>query len=241
MTTLANLRGIPPLPPDDPRVRDALFTFREAAAYLGVPSSTLSYWTRHARQPGGRALVSGFEAEQGVPSLPFLGLTEAYVLAAFRAAGVPVRRIAPALERLKADVGLDYALASRHLYTDGVEVLFDYAIQVGEDAARTLAEPRSGQIVLRPIVTQYLRRIQWDAQQWPVRLHLPGFSVADVVVDVRRAYGRPLLVHGDARVEDLVGRWRGGDTLAEIAIDFGVPPEEVEDAVRVGTKTRAAA
>jgi uncharacterized protein (DUF433 family) len=237
---LASQMGIYPLPASDPRVREALFTFREAAAYLRVPLSTLSYWTRHARSAGGTMLVTGFPAESGVPSLPFVGLAEAYVLAAFRKAGVPIRRITPALEKLKEDVGLEYALASGHLYTDGVEVLFDYASQADEHAARTLAESRSGQVVLRPIVSEYLRRIQWDAHGWPERLHLPGFSVADVIVDVRRAYGRPLVVRGDARVEDLVGRWRGGDSLADIATDFGVPPEEVEDVVRVGIQSRAA-
>lgn len=151
-----------------------------------------------------------------------------------------MQRIRPALERLKADMHLEYALASGHLYTDGREVLFDYAFQAGDEVRRQLAEVRSGQTVFRPIIQGYLRRIQWDSDRWPSRIHLPGFKVADVIVDVGRAFGRPIVLSGDARVEDLVGRFIGGDPITKIAEDFGVSPEEVEDAVRVSYRAKVA-
>ena len=44
-----------------------------------------------------------------------------------RRSGVPLQRDRPALEQLDAQFGLAHALASRRLYTDGAEVLFDYA------------------------------------------------------------------------------------------------------------------
>ncbi len=230
--------NLKPLPDKDPRRSAALFTFREAGAYLGVPTSTLSYWARplQRRQP----LVTAFAAEPSMAALPFLGLAEAYVLSVFRGAGVPMQRIRPALEHLKADIGLEYALASGHLYTDGREVLFDYACEAGKEVMRQLTEVRSRQTVLRPIIDEHLKRIRWDADSWPTRLHLPGFSVADVIIDVDRAYGRPVVVSGDARVEDLVGRFVGGDPIDEVARDFGVSTEEVEDAIRVSVRAQAA-
>ncbi len=235
-SSLADDLGIVPLSHDDPRVTTALFTFREAASYLDVPLSTLAEWTRHHELSEGQPLIRAFDAEPGVASLPFVGLAEAYVLAAFRRAGVPLRKIKPALRQLKNDVGLEYALASGHLYTDGVEVLFDYVAKGGDDVMRHLTEPHSKQLVLREVVAGYLRRVQWDNNRWAERLHLPGFRTADVIVDVRRAYGRPVLTAGDARVEDLVGRWLGGDSLRDIAQDFGVPASECEDAIRVGVQ-----
>jgi hypothetical protein len=42
------------------------------------------------------------------------------------------------------------------------------------------------------------------------------------------AFGLPLVVHGGARVEDLVDRFVAGDSVADIAYDFDVPSEEVE-------------
>lgn len=52
-------------------------------------------------------------------AMPFIGLGEAYALAAFRKAGVPMQRIRPAIEVLARELGLAHALASRRLYTDG--------------------------------------------------------------------------------------------------------------------------
>ena len=54
-----------------------------------------------------------------------------------------------------------------------------------------------------------------------------------VVVDPQRSAGRPRFVHGGARVEEVVGRLRGGDGIEEIARDVGVPVGECLEAVRV--------
>jgi len=228
-----------PLRKADPRLSSALFTFREAGAYLDVPTTTIKNWS-HRGVRRGEPLVTAFAGDRGVPSLSFVGLTEAYILSVFRNAGVSMQRIRPALERLKADEGLEYALASGHLYTDGRDVLFDYAFKAGDEIQRQLTEVRNGQTVLRPVIQSRLQRIQWDDDSWPTRLHLPGFHVAKVIVDVRRAYGRPIVLSGDARVEDVVGRFFGGDPIDEVARDFGLSPEEVEDTSRVSYRAKAA-
>jgi uncharacterized protein (DUF433 family) len=53
------------------------------------------------------------------------------------------------------------------------------------------------------------------------------------------AFGLPLVVHGGARVEDLVDRFQVGDSAADIAADFRVPPNEVEGVIRLATRTAA--
>jgi uncharacterized protein (DUF433 family) len=70
-------------------------------------------------------------------------------------------------------------------------------------------------------------------------LRLPAYTKAEVAVDPRRAFGQPLVVHGGARVEDLVDRFQAGDGVTEIASDFGVPAEEVEDVIRVALRLAA--
>lgn len=57
-----------------------------------------------------------------------------------------------------------------------------------------------------------------------------------MTVDPRQAFGQPLVVHGGARVENLVDRFQAGDGFAESADDFGVPAEEVEDVIRVALR-----
>jgi uncharacterized protein (DUF433 family) len=34
------------------------------------------------------------------------------------------------------------------------------------------------------------------------------------------------------RVEDVIDRWRGGDAIADVAADFGVPVDDIEDVLR---------
>lgn len=240
--------AILPLPATDARLTEPLLTLREGATYLSIPVSTLHTWARgydwqrgKNRRAVAAPLVFALPPDGINPTLPFIGVAEAYVLSAFRAAGVPVRKVRPALERLASEVGVPHALASRRLYTDGCEVLYDYASRQGDDVVRALEVVRSGQNVFPTIVDQYLRRITWDSNDWPRALRLPVFNTATVLVDVNRAYGHPLIVHGDARVEDVVGRWAGGDSLDAIADDFGVPREELEEVVRVAFRQRRAA
>ncbi|MGH7746727.1 MAG: DUF433 domain-containing protein, partial [Candidatus Dormibacteria bacterium] len=172
------------------------------------------------------------------PTVPFVGLVEGHVLNAFRSAGVSLPKIRSALAKLAVDVGAPHALASGRLYTDGVEVLYEYAEREGKEVIRSLTEVRSGQRVLRPVLEQYLHLITWDDDAWPRLLRLPGFERAEVIADPHRAFGRPLFVNGGARIEDVVDRFFGGDDIQEVAEDFGVPVAECLEAVRVIGRSR---
>lgn len=220
--------------PDDDRVRRALFTLRESAAYLVVPASTLHQW---ARPNDGPALVTIFPRAGRAATVPFVGFAEAYVLSALRHAGFPMPRIRPAVARLSAEFGLDHALASQRIYTDAAELLFEYATSSDDDALLTVV--RTGQEQLAEVIRGDLRRISYDDDGWAERLLLPAYATAEVVVDPERAFGQPLVVHGGARVEDLVDRFRAGDGVTEIAADFGVPRGDVEDVIRVATRLAA--
>jgi uncharacterized protein (DUF433 family) len=221
---------------DDPRLSRAIFTLREAAGYLDVPKSTIHAWARPAT---GGPLITVFPRRGAQATVPFIGFAEAYVLAAFRRAGVPLQRIRPAVDALAKSIGLEHALASKRLYTDGAEVLYDYAAERNEDDLLELVVVRTGQHQFSEVVRDYLKRITYGSDGWASRVRLPSYQRAEVVVDPRVAFGLPLVVHGGARVEDLVDRFVAGDTLADIAFDFDVPPEEVEDVIRVATRTAA--
>jgi uncharacterized protein (DUF433 family) len=167
------------------------------------------------------------------------------VLAAFRRAGVPLQRIRPALAALQAEVGIEHALASKRLYTDGAEILYDYADSAAADAevrdgVRDLVVARSGQWVFTEVVRAHLKRITYADDGWVARLELPGYPVAKVAADVRVNFGQPYFVHGGVRVEDVLDRWYAGESWADLADDYGVPAREIEDAARV-SRARSAA
>lgn len=221
---------------DDPRVARAIFTLRETAAYLDVPKSTVHWW---ARSQQGEPLITCFPRHGAQATVPFIGFAEAYVLSSFRKAGVPLQRIRPAVEVLKKEIGLQHALASKRLYTDGAEVIYDYANRSGGDDLMELVVVRTKQRQFKEIVESYLRRIEYGGDGWASSVRLLSYRRAEVVVDPTVAFGRPLVAHGGARVEDLVDRFQAGDSVAEIASDFRVPKPQVEDVIRVATRNAA--
>lgn len=225
------------LAPDDLRIARPIFTLRETSGYLGVPNSTIHQW---ARPSGGRsALITAFPRRGREATVPFIGFAEAFVLAAFRLAGVPLQRIRPAVDVLEREIGLEHALASEHLYTDGAEVLYDFASERSDEDLLELVVLRTGQKQFSELVRGYLRRITYGDDGWASRVELPAYGRAHVIVDPRVAFGLPLVTDGGARVEDLVDRFLAGDTISDIADDFGVPVDQVEDVIRVATRTAA--
>lgn len=228
---------MPTLAPDDPRVARPVFTVREAAGYLAMPVSTLSDWASATRSA---PIISTVAGTRGSARVPFIGFAEAFVLAAFRRAGLPLQRIRPAVAILRDELGLEHALASQNLYTDGAEVLFDYA-ERGEPGFLELTVVRTGQKQFSELVREYLQRIRYGDDGWADRIELPTYHSARVVVDAHRAFGLPLIVRGGARVEDVVDRFVAGDRLSAIAKDFGVPVSDVEDVVRVATQAASSA
>jgi uncharacterized protein (DUF433 family) len=217
-----------------------LYTAAEAARFLDVPVSTFATWAKgYVRRPRrgspvtGEAIVTSLRAERGYPSIPFVGLAEAMVLAAFRRGGVSLQHIRRAVAIVEREIGLEHALASKRLYTDGAVILYDYAEAKHDEQLGGLTEVVSRQRVFSAVVEQYLNRIEYGGDGWAVRLVSPATERPVVVADPDRSFGQPIFIHGGVRVEDVLDRWRAGEALAEVAEDFGVSSHDVEDILRV--------
>jgi len=152
------------------------------------------------------------------------------VVAAFRRAGVSMQHIRKALPLVEERIGLEHALASRRLYTDGAAILYDFAQR--QEEGKVLTAVVTGQRVFTPIVAAYLQRINYARDEWADRLILPITERRLIEVDPRRAFGRPLFVKGGARMEDVVDRFRAGERLHSVAKDFDLATEDVEDVIR---------
>ncbi len=245
MTTSAEERGAE----SDARFDVPLYTLAEAARALDVPASTFATWARgYVRRPPGRtpvkgaAVVTAFDAPAGEPSVPFVGLAEGMVLAAIRRSGVPLQRVRPALDALAREIGVAHALASKALYTDGAELLFDYsqhASSAEADAASELVVVRSGQRVFRDVIEEYLRRIEYAPDGYARLIRLPAYERSEVVVDPTRAFGQPIFIHGAARLSDVLERFWVGDDIETLSAEFGVPAAEIEDALRAASRRAA--
>jgi uncharacterized protein (DUF433 family) len=231
-----------------------LYKKAEAARIIRVPPSTLRDWAGPAAAPAtsstgtnshlpgsarfatkvGRVHHDGLitVADPRTPrgaTIPFVGLAEAYILAAFRQAGVPMQRIRPALRRLEEEMGLVQALASERLRTDGAEVLWDYSQetddQAEKDAVDDLVVVRNGQLVFRPIVQDYLRRVTYG-DGW-ARVIDVGQGKVGVTVDPFINGGQPTLARRGIAVTDILSRIRAGEPSKEVAADYGLRPSEI--------------
>lgn len=222
---------------DQLRFETPLYTVAEAARFLGVPATTLATWAHgYERRPKGHPVVKGAQILTAIktpprhPEIPFVGLVEGTVAAAFRRAGVAMQHMRRALKVLEEEIGIDYALASRKLYTDGASILFDYAFAEGDE--EVLAVVVTGQRVFHQVIRDYLERITYGLDDWAERMVLPITERPVVECDPKRGFGRPLFIRGDAPMDDVLDRFRAGEPLQDVAKDFDLHPQDVEDVIR---------
>ena len=214
---------------DDPRFSLPLYTVADAALYLKIPRRTLGYWASPARNRPPVVTVLG-EPHPHRPVMPFVGFSEAYVGSVFRRVhGLSWQYIRKALNRIQERIGLEHALASKQLYTDGAKILYDYAMK--EDETRLLVEVVSHNAVFTEVVKDYLKRIEYARDGFAEHIILPTPRPLAAVTPYK-AYGQPLTLKGDARVVDILDRFEGNESFEDIAEDFGLPEEDVEDLVR---------
>ena len=242
-----------PVSIDDAHYTVPLYRKAEAARIIRVPASTLRNWAggpatsaRHKKDSdtstfsGGRKvrvdaahsewppplITTAEPATPRGPSVPFVGLAEAFILGAFRSAGVPMQRIRPAINWLQDNIGLSQALASERLKTDGAEVLWDYAAQNDdEDLVEGLVVVRNGQQVFRPVVKDYLRCVTYESG-WARMINV-GRGKVDVTVDPWMNGGQPTLARRGIAVSDILNRVRAGESSKAVAIDYGLRPAEI--------------
>lgn len=220
-----------PLASDDPR-SVPLFTISEAAKYLGLNYTTLRSWVR---PDAGKALVYSFPKEGNYASIPFVGFAEAFVLAAAKRAGLKSQRVRANVEAIRKDVGLEYALATKRLWMDKVELLLADDPDVKED----LVVPRNRQMAMREAVEHELELITYGRDDVAETIQLPIFRKTKVIVDPAEAFGQPIVERTGTRVRDVLALFWADEDIRDIAYDFDLEVDEVEDLIRAQTKPPA--
>lgn len=206
-----------------------LYSVTEAARYLDVRNSTMRDWVRGYRRRSVEhrdvskgPIVTALPPREG-RSLPFAGLAEALVVAAFRKRGLSLQHIRQAVGKLKERFG-EHALSSRDIYTDGARILYD---ENGSDAEiMKLVDVGSDQRVFHQVIRDYLERITFD-EIGASRIILPvSDDLLEVVPHING--GRPRFISTGAPLQDVLGRLGGGESIRSVADDFGLRPAEVE-------------
>ncbi|ROS72048.1 DUF433 domain-containing protein [Cellulomonas sp. PhB143] len=207
-----------------------LYSVTQAAHIVVTPPSTLRNWARGSVSKnidGEQRVVDALITTTGTgrgPVIPFVGLGEAYVLAAFRAAGVPMQRIRPALARLDKEFGLHQALASERLMTDGAEVLYQYSVEDTPELGE-LVVVRNGQGVFNEVVKRYLKTITYR-DGFIASIVLPQFGPR-IVVSPTRNFGQPTHSATGVPIRAVQDRLSAGEPADDLAADYGIPVDDV--------------
>jgi uncharacterized protein (DUF433 family) len=97
---------------------------------------------------------------------------------------------------------------------------------------------RFGQRAMPELISAHLERVDWDAAGLAARLYpftRPGHGQSDprvVAIEPGIAFGRPMIASRGVPVAPIAARFNAGETVADLAEDYGVDPTEVEEAVR---------
>jgi uncharacterized protein (DUF433 family) len=217
---------------NDPRIQPA-YPLAEAARYLRVSPATLRAWTAGRPYPtaaGGRASPPLLKPAQKQPVLlSFWNLVEAHVLRALRTEhGVSVSSLRKALRYAETELGIENLLLSRDLLTDAGRLFVQRYGQL-------IDLSNSGQLAMQRLLEAHLKRVEWDARSLPVRLY--PFATVDaqsgdrpIAIDPRVAFGRPVVRRVGISTRAIADRLDAGETVAALAADYGLVPDEVEQA-----------
>jgi uncharacterized protein (DUF433 family) len=213
---------------DDLRFDVGLLDVSDASRFLGIARSTFSRWvTGYA---GSAPLIHTLPSANNQARVTFISMVEAWVLDALRKAGVNPSKIPPALAQLAREFGREHVLVAPNLATDGIDVLWDFSrTSEGEG----LMDARSGQMVMREIVEDYLQYVSWASDNYPNMLRLRSCEPSDVIVDPYRAFGQPLFKASRTRVRDVANMLAAGEDPQVVADEHGVSINDVRTAARI--------
>jgi uncharacterized protein (DUF433 family) len=211
----------------------------DAARYLQIPYHTLRYWILGGVT--GDAVIP--IAQKNPPQLSFMDLLQCWVLASLRhKEGLPMRNIRAAIETLREKYNSRHPLAEAEFETDGVHLFV-------RDEIGAVNLSKRDQRVLEGIMKAYLRRIDRDIEGIAIRLYpftrqeflKSKVDVPKVVmIDPTISFGRPVLMNSGISTFVLATRYRGGDSIAALAREYGRKPGEIQEAIQWETRASAA-
>ena len=216
------------------------YSFGEAAAYLGLPESTVRAW--FSGMPYGQAPnLKRFEPILKPASrdlLSFYDVASAHVLMALKAKGVPpseIRGIVTDLSLLYPNS--TYPLLGREFYMFGREVVL-------KELSKRLNLSRGGQMGFRSIMDKFLARIELDANMMPARFS-PLRTHRErgrgyIVIDPDYASGRPVVKGTGIAAEVIAKRKGSGESITYLAKDYRISRRAVEEAIKYFPKRKAA-
>jgi len=177
-------------------------------------------------------------ADAATSRLSFSNLTEAHVLDALRRQyQVELPQIRRAVNYLREHFRSPRPLIHHQMLTDGKHLFVEAA-----GLEDVINASRHGQLAMRDLIGLHLRRVEWDKNGFVARLYpftRSRRSAAEeasqprvVTMDPRVEFGRPILKVSAVPTAVIADRYKAGESIADLADDYGEDPLDIEEAVR---------
>lgn len=216
----------------DTRDRPA-YGLTEAVRYLKLPAATLRSWVVGREYPRGDSTARFKPLIRPASSQPlllsFYNLVEAHVLRSLRTDhGVAIKQVREAIRYAEREFKIERLLLSKDLCTAAGQVFLDQYGKLTNLSA-------SGQLAMRRMLEEHLKRVEWDDWKFPVRLY-PYLSTEagpqrPIAIDPAIAFGRPVILRAGVTTSAIAQRIDAGESVEDVAADYDLAPEEVEEAV----------
>jgi uncharacterized protein (DUF433 family) len=199
----------------------------EAALYVRVPATTLHAWTQgqdYVTSTGihrtFRPLIKLADPKNGL--LSFYNLVEAHILRSTTERGVPFKNIRKALDYVHENISGGHPLLSNEFETSGKELFIKH---LGD----TINATAHGQRVMREILEKYLKLIPRDAHGLPLRVY--PIRSKRLAIDPFFSSGKPIVRDKGVTASVLWGRNKSGESIQQIAHDYGLTEIETKEAI----------
>jgi uncharacterized protein (DUF433 family) len=160
--------------------------------------------------------------------LTFWNLIEAHVLRSLRTEhGVSIKALRQALSYAQQSEQIDRLLLSKDLRTNAGKLFLEKYGELIELSA-------SGQLAMRKLFEEHLKRVEWDEWQFPVRLYPFVSGEADrrpIAIDPKIAFGRPVVLRVGVSTGVIADRIDAGESPVDLAEDYGLSVSEIEEAI----------
>jgi uncharacterized protein (DUF433 family) len=96
---------------------------------------------------------------------------------------------------------------------------------------------REGQLVIKELTETYLQRVERDRVGIPIRLYpftreRKPEEPRSIVIDPYISFGRPVLAGTGIATNIIAQRYKAGESIGELAEDYGRSRSDIEEAIR---------
>ena len=211
-----------------------MYGLSEAALYLRVPIKTLEYWTMGRGKTPPLVKAAGRHPR----ALSFMNLLDCHMLAAMRTLyDLRLPKIRRAVAYLSSHSNFRHPLIEEPLYTNRIDVLI-------KEMDRLVNISREGQFVIPEIVGVHLARIERDPKGlfkfFPFVRERSAGEPKFIVIDPAIGFGKPVIAGTGISTAVIASRFNARESVPALAEEYGLEPQQVEEAIRWETRAVAA-